>query len=133
MADVTFLNLLRGNRLSGFLRLKMGPGAVYRLAKDYSYAELNYLAATNMDGEKLEGKILRNQTAELFADALIAPTHGHKALVTVNPELMRFASVPSMLLVDPVEKPIPVSMIARFTRDMDPGTLDWLYRVYLIS
>lgn len=134
MADVTFLNLLRGNRLNGFLRLKMGEGSVYRMARDYAYAELQYLNAVSMDGEIADQMPLkRNQTWELFSDAIISPTYGHRALITSNPELARFASVPGVVLVDPTDKPTPVSMIARFTRDCDPSKLEWLYRVYLIS
>ena len=133
MADVTFLNLLRGNRLSGFLRMRMASGSVYRLAKDYTYAELPLSRMSSMDGEAIEGKALRNQTIELFAPTTLQPINGYKALVVANPLLYRFASVAGMTLVDASDTEIPISVIARFTRDFDPTALDWLCRVYLIS
>lgn len=133
MADSpTFLNLLRGNRLSGFLRVRMAEGYPVRLSKDYTYAEVLLAKIVNDKGETV-GKVLRNQQVELIAPFTIQPTPGYKGLVVVNPELYRFASVPSMLMFDTTEKPVQVSIPARFSRDMEPGDIDWLCRVYLIN
>lgn len=132
MSDPTFLNLLRGNRLSGYLRVRMAEGAVFRLSKDYTYAEMPLASARNDKGEAVE-KVLRNQQIELLAPFTIQPTPGYKGLVVVNPELYRYASVPSMLMFDVAEKPLPVSIFARFAKDMELSDIEWLCRVYLIN
>lgn len=128
----TFMNLLRGNRLAGFLRVKMAEGYPVRLAKDYTYAEMPLAKIANDKGEAVD-KVLRNQQVELVAPFTIHPTPGYKGLVVVNPELYRFASVPSMLMFDTTDKPVQVSIPARFSKDMEVGAIDWLCRVYLIN
>jgi len=137
MADVTFLNLLRGNRISGFLRLKMSPGVAYRMATDYTYAEVALNNVQNMEGENLamsaELKIQRNQQVELVAPCSLQPIAGHKALIVANPALFRYASVPPMLLVDSLQQPAEVVIPAKFHRDMAISELDWLCRIYLIN
>lgn len=128
----TFLNLLRGNRLSGFLRVKMNEGIPVRLSKDYTYAEIPLLKVVNDKGESLD-KVIRNQQVELVAPFTIQPTPGYKGLVVVNPELYRYASVPSMLMFDTSDKPVQVSIPGKFSRDMELTAIEWLCRVYLIN
>lgn len=133
MSDPTFMNLLRGNRLSGFLRLKMDDGYPVRLAKDYTYAEVPLAKVLGSDGEPLDTKIHRNQQVELVAPMTMYPIGGYKGLVVVNPELYRYASVPSMLMFDSADTPQQVLIPAKFSRDMEMHAIDWLCRVYLIS
>lgn len=134
MTSPTFLNLLRGNRINGFLRLKMAEGTVYRMATDYTYAELPLLSVRDMEGKLQDSdKVQRNQQVELLAPCTLQPIGGHKALVVANPALFRYASVPPMLLVDSLQKPEEVLIPAKFYRDLPLAELDWLCRIYLIN
>ncbi len=132
MSSPTFLNLLRGNRLSGFLRLQMDTGYVYRLAKDYTFAEVPLAEVMNDKGEVLD-KVLRNQQVELVAPVTMFPVGGYQGLVVVNPELYRYASVPSMLMFDSSDGSQRVSIPAKFSKDMELSAISWLCRIYLIN
>lgn len=134
MADPVFLNLLRGNRIGGFLRLKMLEGIPHKMAIDYTYAEVPLHSVRDMEGSRLDGeKIQRNQQVELLAPCTLQPIGGHKALIVANPALFRYASVPPMLLVDSLQQPIDVMIPAKFHRDMVLADLEWLCRIYLIN
>lgn len=133
MSGPTFLSLVRGNRVEGFLGLKLDPGVAYRFAQNYSYAELNLLDVLDAAGEKLNGdKIVRNQSATLRAGATIAPSHGHQALLVPNPIIFQYASAPSMLLLDTGDRR-PVDLTIRTFRDLPLGELEWFMRLYLIA
>lgn len=134
MSDPTFLNLLRGNRISGFLRLKMLEGVPYRMATDYTYAEVPLLAVRDMDGKLQDSdKVQRNQQVDLLAPCTLQPIAGHKSLIVANPALFRYASVPPMLLVDSLQQAIEVMIPAKFHRDLPITDLEWLCRIYLIN
>lgn len=128
------MNLLRGNRLAGFLRMRMSEGYPVKLAPDYTYAELPIHRAQSLDGELVDGgKAMRNQTIELIAPATLRPIAGYKGLVVTNPALFRVGTVPSMQLVDSSNAELPISIITRFHKEMQLSELEWLCRVYLIS
>lgn len=134
MADVTFLNLLRGNRISGFLRLKMTEGVPYRMATDYTYAELPVFQVQGMDGVAEDtDKVKHSRTVNLVAPALMAPIQGHKALISVNPVVFQYATAPSLLLIDSSNTPQQISIPIRTFRELALSELEWLCRVYLIN
>lgn len=133
MSDVTFMNLLRGNRLAGFLRMRMSEGHPVKLAPDYTYAELPLFRAQSLEGELVDAKAMRNQTIELIAPATLRPIAGYKGLVVTNPALYRVGAVPSMQLIDSSNTELPISVVVRFHKDMVLEDLEWLCRVYLIS
>lgn len=132
MSAPTFLSLVRGNRVEGFLGLKMKPGYAYRYATNYSYIELP-LSQVRIDDEKQDtDKVTRNQFAILQAPATVSPQYQHQVMLVFNPAIFRFASGPSTLIVNSGET-VPIEMPVRTFKDLHLADLDWLVRLYLFS
>lgn len=129
--STTFLNLRRGGRLQGFIGVRMDDGHAYKFANDYTYIELMCSSIKSLTGETQE-KAVRNQFLNLELPVCLATRNGYKALVSVNPELMQYATCPSLLLMDN-EKSERVVIPAKFHRDLDVLGLTYLARIYLIG
>lgn len=128
--STTFLNLRRGGRLQGFIGVRMDEGRTYKFANDYTYIEVPCSTIVGSDGA--QEKASRNQSLDLEAPVCLATRNGYKALISVNPELMRYATCPSLMLFDE-EHSTRVSVPAKFHKDLDVLGLDWLVRIYLVG
>lgn len=128
MSDTTFLNLVRGNRVTNYLGLhedqvKFGP--------DYTYVELPAMHFLHADGEKADVAV-RNQHLQLVV-AAFQPHRLYKLLVVTNPELQRVATIPAMYLVDGANEEVGVEIWATFRKDFKLADLPWAVRLYLMS
>lgn len=132
MDSVTFLNLVRGNRLSSIIGLRMREGVPYRFSKDYTYVEIPLGELFNPGTEEVVSKASRNQRIRIIpaCDILLRGT-GYKVIVKVNPKIHEYASCTEIrFLEDDTDQPV---FYATFHKDMDAAELDWAVRLYLVG
>ena len=132
MADVTFLNLVKGNSLGTYLKLQMNEGKAFRYSADYTYVEIPLSEFYNVSDEKVVTKALRNQKLQIIPACKVDVRNGYKILVRTNPKLQAVSNCPAMYLVEPGEEGTP-SFYASFQKDFEADELDWAVRLYLMT
>ncbi len=124
MSDPIFINIARGARDKRYMHLKFDtPEVEVHWGDNYTYVEVPCTSTM---------EIKRNQFHVLQTPCTVAPVKGYKVLVSINPELMQYASAPSLYMID-FGKETRIEVPAHFRKDMEPGTLTWLARLYLLS
>lgn len=131
-----FANLVRGPVRVGKLGLRIEREEDVVYGAQYSYAELKLgkavLESSGEEGQEVTaGK--RGQTLHLIPTYTVQPTDGYHCLVSVNPELQKYASgVPQVILIQPSTTPVEIPIWITLRRDLDLTTLGWLVRVYAV-
>ena len=138
MIGNTFLHVARGNRLENYLRLRPAvEGQAYKLGKDYTYIELPLWKAEDLSKDiEVEEKMTRNSSVLLSAPYSVSPVLGYKAMVSINPVVLRYANAPAVFMLDYSEEPSkaqPLSIVIQMRRDLKIAEIDWLFRVYMLS
>lgn len=131
MAGV-FISLLRGNRMSQYLGLKMDEGVAYKYAKDYAYVEIPIREFYNPAAESIQKKALRGQHVRVVPACSVDIKGGFRYLVKTNPALQEVATCPTVFLLDVDDKEQP-HFYATFRKDLDADRLDWCVRIYMIG
>lgn len=133
MDSVVFNNLVRGNRLTGIMNLKMDEGQPYRYSKDYTYVEIPLAQLYNPSTEEVQDKASRNQRLKIIPACQVnLKKSGYKILIKVNPKIHEFANCPGLLLLD-TDEDEQINVYAVFHRDMDVKELTWAVRLYLVG
>lgn len=131
--DSTFLNLVRGNRMSSLMGLKLPEGQAPKYGPGYLYVEIPVKSVLK-DGEPVEeGKISRNQHVEIIADCIIKVRGSYPVLVEYNSELQKVANLGSMSIVHPGNEEFSPSFWASFRKDFQVQDISWAVRLYLMS
>lgn len=86
--DSSYLNLVRGNRLSNHMGLEMAPAHAYKYAPDYSYVEIPALTFEK-DGEPIE-KVLQNQFVSVVPACTLHVRGSYRIQVEPNPAFGQF-------------------------------------------
>lgn len=132
MDSTTWLNLVRGNRLSNIMGLQMSDGVPYRFSKDYTFVEIPLAQLYNPSTEEVVDKATRNQRIRIIpACTTNLRSAGYKILVKVNPRIHDFGTCTELRLIDTNEEQ-PVFHV-QFHKDMDAKELDWAVRLHLIG
>lgn len=132
MAESSFLNLVRGNRLNMYMGLTMDEGVAYRFPQDYTYVEIPLRGLYNPGDKEMTNKGLRNQLLQVVPACQLNIKGGYRVLVKTNPALQEYGSAPQMFLLDNNEGEQPVFHVA-LRKDMDPSSLNWAVRLYMIA
>lgn len=133
MDSVVFGNLVRGNRLTGIMNLRMTEGVPHKYAKDYTFVEIPLNHLFNPSTDEIQVKALRNQRLRIVPACTVdLKKGGYKIGVKVNPKLLEYASCPSFFILDTEEHEQPVPY-AFFHKDMEANELDWAVRLYLMG
>lgn len=132
MSDSMFLSLVRGNRLSAYLGLKMDEGTVYRWAKDYNYVEIPLREFYNPAAENIQKKALKNQRLKVQPACKLEIKGGYRYMIKVNPEILAVADAPALFILDNEGDEQP-SFYATFRKDLDADRIDWAVRIYMLS
>lgn len=127
-----FLSLVRGNRLSAYLGLKMDEGVAYRFAKDYNYVEIPLREFYNPAAETVQKKALKNQRLRVSPACSLEIKGGYRYMVKVNPEILAVADAPALFILDNEGGEQP-SFYATFRKDLDADRIDWAVRIYMLS
>ena len=78
----------------------------------------------------------RNSSVLLSAPYSVSPVLGYKAMVSINPVVLRYANAPAVFMLDYTEEPSkaqPLSIVIQMRKDMKLSEIDWLFRVYMLS
>ena len=132
MLESVFLNLVRGNRINQYLRLKLENGAAPKYSRDYSYIEIPAKEFFLPSEEKKVTKVLRNQHVQVIPACTVDVQEGYRVLVKTNPKLQEIATCPALFLLDHKEGE-QVSFYATFRKDFEISELEWAVRIYMIS
>lgn len=132
--DSAFLNLVRGNRLSSYMGLKLPEGITApKYGPNYHYVEIPVKTVLK-DGEPVEeGKIARNQHVEIVADCSLQIRGTSPVLVMYNNELQKVATLGSMNIVHPGGDSFVPSYYASFRKDFLVQDITWAVRLYLMA
>lgn len=127
-----FINSMRGNILTRYMHLQMAEGTEYTWLSDYTAVQVPILSAESATEEEPVTAAKANQSLLLISAATVTPVKGYKCLVTPNPELHKYASVPSLLLYS-VGDSGRVELPARFHKACDLTRIEWLVRLHLVE
>jgi hypothetical protein len=133
--DGAFLNLVRGNRLSALMGLKLPEGVTApKYGPQYHYVEIP-VGQVLKDGEPVsEGKIVRNQHVEIVAACTIKVRGQHPVMVVYNHDLQRVANLGSFHVVHPSgDEAMAPSFWATFRKDCEVVDIPWAVRLYLLT
>lgn len=134
MTDATFLNLVRGNRLSAMMGLNQHGVSSPKYGPDYQYVEIPVSNVKVGDEVLLPGgKVSRNQHAEIVPACTINVRGKHPVLVVYNNQLQTVASLGSMTIVHPGSGELMPSFWATFRKDYDIANIEWAIRLYMFS
>lgn len=136
MSDNTsFLNLVRGNRLSAYMGLKLGgkdlSDATPKFSPDYSYVEVPLKAFFNPADEKLQTKALRNQYLQLIPDCTLEVKGYYHVLVEPNPALAAWGLYQPGYYLHPGSGVVTPSIFFSPRKDLEVEELPYAVRLYL--
>lgn len=128
--DTSFLNLVRGNRLTSYMGLQMLHGHAYKYAPDYTYLEIPVLGFQNKDGE-VEDKALRNQYVRVVPACLLDVKGLYKVQVEPNPALAEFGLFQPTYYLHPGSGGVSPGFYFHARKDTDTRDLPFAVRLYL--
>lgn len=129
--DSSFLNLVRGNRLSGFMGLEMMPDKNFKYAPDYSYLEIPILGFFLDSEEKLVEKAMRNQYVRVLPACTVNVKGSYKVQVEPNPELAKYGLFQPGYYIHPGERSQRPGFYMQMRRDLDVEDVPFAIRLYM--
>lgn len=132
MDSSVFMNLVRGNRLTGMMGLKHDDEkATNKFGPDYAYVEIPVRGFRTEAGDIVD-KVKKNQRAFLEAAVTLDVKGRNRILAVVNPKLHFYAQCPGMLILEPGQGDQP-EFACHFKEDFEAGQLEWAVRLYMLA
>ena len=129
--DVSFISLVRGNRLGQYVGLTMTEGYEYKHGKDYCYIEIPVLHLETGTGEKvMEGK--RQQRLLVVPACTIAPKGaGTHILIEPNRLISEYGDIQPSYYVHNGEPEMRPAFHITLRKDMSVTDIPFAIRLYL--
>lgn len=129
--ESSFLNLVRGNRLTSYMGLEMVPEYTYKFAPDYSYLEVPVLGFFLDADEKLVDKASRNQYVRVLPACTIDVKGSYKVQIEPNPELAKYGIFQPGYYVQPGSGNQRPGFYMQMRKDMDLTDVKYAVRIYM--
>lgn len=128
--DVSFISLVRGNRLTQYLGLAMLEGYEYKYGKDYTYIEVPVSKMLLKGEEVSEAKKL--QRVQLVAACTVTPKgSGTHLLVEPNRELSELGIVQAPYYLHNGDATQVPSVYISLIKDIELSSIPFCVRIYL--
>lgn len=129
--DSSYLNLVRGNRLSSYMGLQMLGEAVYKFASDYSYIEIPILGFEAANSTELTQKALRNQYVRVVPACLVDVKGGYRAQVEPNPAIAEYGLMQPTYYIHSNEGGKSPGFYFQARKDIEASDLTFAVRLYM--
>lgn len=129
--DGSFLNVCRGNRLSGYMGLTMQEPHAFTYGKDYTYVEIPILGFWHPSEEKLTDKVLRNQYVRILPACQLNVKGNFKVEVEPNPALAEYGLMQPSYYLHPESGVQQPGIFFQARKDLDAKDLSFAIRLYL--
>lgn len=128
--DSTFLNLIRGNRVTAYMGLKTDVPPKYGVG--YQYIEIPIRCFRKDDGTELD-KANPNQHLEVIPDCTIKVRGSQPVMVHYNPALQAVGSMAGSHIVWPGGEEQCPSFYVSFRKGIIVSELEWAVRLSLLA
>lgn len=130
--ESSFLNLVRGNRLTSMMGLELFTGEPPKYGVGYTYVEVPVAKLVDLEGNTLE-KGLRNQHIAVIPECTVMARGDYKILVEPNRAFWQYGTVQGMYYIQPGDDTQAPGFYVILRRDLDLTGIDWAVRLYLRS
>lgn len=129
--ETSYLKLMKGSRLTNYMRLEMDPGVEPVLGKNYLHLDIPLAGAQTEEGMTLEVK--RNQHVWIAAAAHVDMKGRNFIEVEPNSALAEFGQVQGMYRVHPDSGRKQLGFWFTARKDVDLTELQYAVRIYMPS
>jgi hypothetical protein len=130
--DSAFLNLIRGNRVTAYMGLKLGDGVPPKYGPSYQYIEIPVKCFRKDDGTELD-KANPNQHLEVIPNCTIKVRGSQAVMVHYNPALQAVGSMAGSHIVWPGTDEQCPSFYVSFRKGITVAELEWAIRLSLLA
>lgn len=127
--ETSYLKLMKGSRLSNYMRLEMVEGTEPVLGKNYLYLDIPLLGAETEEGMSLQVK--RNQHVWIQSAAVVDMKGRNFIEVEPNPALAELGQVQAMYRVHPDSGKRQLGFWFTARKDTDLTSLEYAVRIYM--
>ena len=127
--ETSYLKLMKGSRLSNYMRLEMVEGKEPILGKNYLYLDMPILGAETEEGMSMQVK--RNQHVWIKSAAVVDMKGRNFIEVEPNPALAELGQVQAMYRVHPDSGKRQLGFWFTARKDTDLTQLEYAVRIYM--
>ena len=127
--ETSYLKLMKGSRLSNYMRLEMVEGKEPVLGKNYLYLDIPLIGAETEEGMSLQVK--RNQHVWIQSAAVVDMKGRNFIEVEPNPALAELGQVQAMYRVHPDSGKRQLGFWFTARKDTDLTSLEYAVRIYM--
>lgn len=130
--ESAFLNLIRGNRISGLIGLKLPDSQAPKYGPNYHYIEIPVKCFRKDDGSELE-EAKANQHLEVIPNCTIKVRGSQPVMIHYNPALQAVGNHSGSHIVWPGGDEHSPSFYVSFRKAVSISDLDWAIRISLLA
>lgn len=130
--ESVFANLIRGNRVSALIGLKLGEGIPPKYGPSYHYIEIPVKCFRKDDGTELD-KASPNQHLEVVPNCTIKVRGGQAVMIHYNPALQLYGTHSGSHIVWPGSAEHSPSFYMSFRKGINLSDLEWAIRISLLA
>lgn len=127
--ETSYLKLMKGSRLTNYMRLEMAEGVEPILGKNYLYIDIPVLGAETDEG--IGPQIKRNQHVWIKSAAAVDVKGRNFIEVEPNPALAEMGQVQGMYRVHPDSGKKELGFWFTARKDVDLTELQYAVRIYM--
>lgn len=129
--ETSYLKLMKGSRLTNYIRLEMDAGVEPILGKNYLYLDIPLSAAVTEEGSTMQVK--RNQHVWISAAASVDVKGRNFIEIEPNPALAASGQVQGLYRIHPDSGRKPLGFWFTARKDVDLTELEYAVRIYMPS
>jgi hypothetical protein len=130
--ETVFMNLVRGNRLSALIGLKLGDSLLPKYGAQYQYVEVPVKCFRKDDGTELD-KANPNQHLEVIPNCTIHVRGSQPVMIHYNPALQAVGTHSGSHIVWPGSGEHCPSFYMSFRKGINLSDLEWAIRISLLA
>lgn len=127
--ETSYLKLMKGSRLTNYIRLEMDPGTEPMLGKNYLYLDIPLSAAVAEEGPTMQVK--RNQHVWIAATATVDVKGRNFLEVEPNPALAASGQVQGLYRIHPDSGRKQLGFWFTARKDVDLTNVAYAVRIYM--
>ena len=130
--ETVFVNLVRGNRLSALIGLKLPEGLVPKYGPQYQYVEIPVKCFRKDDGSELD-EAKANQHLEVIPNCTIQVRGSQPVMIHYNPALQAVGTHSGSHIVWPGSGEHSPGFYVSFRKAVSAADLGWAIRISLLA
>jgi len=131
--ETSYLKLMKGSRLTNYMRLEMAPGTEPVLGKNYLHLDIPLMGAVIEDNNRMQMsmEVKRNQHVWIKSAATVDMKGRNFIEVEPNPILAEVGQVQAMYRVHPDSGKKELGFWFTARKDVDLTELEYAVRIYM--